>query len=402
MGRRILVAEQVDTLRTVAETVLRQNGYEVIAVTAADKAREVLELSQPDLIILGADLVAPDGSPYYEKIQQDPKTSGVPLLIFERTDKAGLDMPDEVVIPRPFEPKEFIDKVAVFVGGTEANPPAENGPLAESEIDDDFLNAALGIEELDVTGSEVMDKTVVGKKPKAGAAEEKMVGMEANGDFNDTDNGMATVESLVIDEDSSKIRHQKPGRVTPNPDSTGALDIVSEPFGITDSPTLEDDEDGVHDYDWFVDAIRDDHDPAAKKSQSEPSDSGSISISDPSASVDPVTPGPAVSRPVRKGASPGVEKFIDEFKKEMEQIRTEEIDQAISETSLGQGPEPGGELGWEEKLEKMGPAQIDLFAKEFARELGQKVAQIIAAKIDPDKLLRLIKSELVARARKSK
>jgi hypothetical protein len=165
---------------------------------------------------------------------------------------------------------------------------------------------------------------------------------------------------------------------------------------------LEDDEDSVHDYNWFVDAMRDDHDPAAQKPQAGATDSGSISISDPAAAVDPVTPGPVESPPLRKGSSPGVEKFIDEFKKEMEQIRTEEIDQAISETGLAVASDQGDELGWEEKLEKMGPAQIDLFAKEFARELGQKVAQIIAAKIDPDKLLRLIKSELIQRARKSK
>ncbi len=43
MPRRVLIAEQADTLRSVAETVLRQNGYDVISVTAAEKAREVLD-----------------------------------------------------------------------------------------------------------------------------------------------------------------------------------------------------------------------------------------------------------------------------------------------------------------------------------------------------------------------
>ena len=83
MHRKILVVEQADTMRTVAETVLRQNGYEVIAVSAADKAREVLELSRPDLIIVGADIQTPDGAPFYERLQLDDNTRAIPMLLFE-------------------------------------------------------------------------------------------------------------------------------------------------------------------------------------------------------------------------------------------------------------------------------------------------------------------------------
>jgi DNA-binding response OmpR family regulator len=386
----------------VAETVLRQNGYDVIAVTAAEKAREVLELSKPDLVIVGADLAAPDGSPYYEKLQQDPKTSAMPMLLFERSDKGSLDLPDEVVIPRPFEPKDFLHKVSVFLGSADAPKPAQDAASGEAEINDEFLDAALGIDQLDVTDSEVMDKTVMGKRRRKGHEQEKLLGLEGGDEFNGSDTGGATVESLVIDEDSSQVRHQRPGRTAPKPDGTGKLDILPDQYGLSEASALEDDSDGVHDYDWFVDAMRDDHDPAATTSLPGASDTGSITISDPSAAVDPVTPGPAPARKVRRGSSPGVEKFIDEFKKEMEQIRTDEIEEAVSATAAAKMPDKESELGWEEKLEKMGPAQIDLFAKEFARELGQKVAQIIAAKIDSDKLLRLIKSELVERARKGK
>ena len=81
MRRKVLIDEQTDTLRSIAENVLRQNGYEVIAVTAAEKAREVLELSQPDLIIVGADLAAPDGTLYHERLRQEPKTSKMILRV---------------------------------------------------------------------------------------------------------------------------------------------------------------------------------------------------------------------------------------------------------------------------------------------------------------------------------
>ena len=51
MRKRVLIAELSDITRVAAETVLRQNGFEVIAVSSGDKAFQVLEHSKPHLII---------------------------------------------------------------------------------------------------------------------------------------------------------------------------------------------------------------------------------------------------------------------------------------------------------------------------------------------------------------
>lgn len=105
MRKRVLVAHAADATRSIAETVLRQNGYDVIALASADKAKEVLQFARPDLIIVGADLMAPDEHPFYEKIQANPKTSSVPLLIFEPEQPMDLPFPPEVIVPQPFDPK---------------------------------------------------------------------------------------------------------------------------------------------------------------------------------------------------------------------------------------------------------------------------------------------------------
>ena len=54
MRKRVLIVEGADAVRGVAESVLRQNGYEVIAVSSGEKAKEVLQYARPDLIVLGA------------------------------------------------------------------------------------------------------------------------------------------------------------------------------------------------------------------------------------------------------------------------------------------------------------------------------------------------------------
>lgn len=397
MRRKVLIAEQTDTLRSIAETVLRQNGYEVIAVTAAEKAREVLELSQPDLIIVGADMAGPDGSAFHERLRQDPKTSGIPILLFEPAGHSDVVLPDEVIIPRPFDPRDFLHKVSVFLGGQNASAQPIAGDPEGTVVDDEFLDAALGLDRLDVTDSEVMDKTVIGRRQKPDSGSEKLIGLDT-GPIDETDVGNSTVESLIIDEDSSQVRHRKMGRAAPPASGTGKIEILTDQFGMADTTPSGGDEDSVHDYDWFVDAMKTDGDPAAPKASS---DTGSLSITDPSASLDPITPSPATAAPTTASQHSGVEHFIDEFKKEMEQVRSEEFSEPAPKDRIEAPRQVVDTLAWEETLEKIGPAQIDIFVKEFAQEVGRKVAEMMSARVDPDKLLRMIKSEILERQKKS-
>lgn len=400
MHRRILIAEQADTLRSVAETVLRQNGYDVISVAAAEKAREVLELSRPDLILIGADLLAPDGKPYHERIRSDKNTASLPMLLFEPADKSDTGLPPEVIVPRPFDPKDLLRRVSVFLGSQASAPPPAAVPQGLSAVDDDFLDAALGLDQLDVTDSEEMDKTVIGRQKGSRTAKEKLIGLDTAHELGESSTGIP-IDSLVLGEDDSVIKHAPVSRTLPRPNATGKIDILSDQFGMTETPAADSDEGGVHDYDWFVDAVKQDNDPNAAKPAPESNDSGRLHISDPSEAIDPITPGP-VSPSSGSSKTVGVEKFIDEFKKEMEVLRETDTDGPVVPEVITQAvEEAGASMAWEEKLEQLGSSQVDIFAREFARELGRKVAEIIVAKIDPEKLLRLIKAEIVEKYRSS-
>ena len=399
MNRRVLIAEQADTVRAVAEAVLRQNGFDVIAVTAAEKAREVLELSKPDLLILGADLASADGTPFYQRVRQDSRMVHIPTILIEPADKSPVSVSDLTIIPRPFDPQDFLQKVtlALSVG----SKPASTGGdlLSGAEIDDDFLDAALGLGDIDVTDSEVMNSTTSGLKVKASSGAEKMIGIEAHRDQKVADTGGTKVEAMVLDMTSSRITSRKPGRQAPV-EGAGKLEILADQYGLEKPLPPVQNENADHDYNWFVDAIREDSAPTAP-GEAKPHDTGSFVISDTSAAVDPSTPGPAASH--RSTPPPaGVEKFIDEFKKEMQQLREIESDTTIPEVKTIRADAPGEKLDWEEKLEHIGPTEIEIFTREFAKELGGRVAEIIAAKIDPDKLMRLIRAEVVERYQKKK
>jgi DNA-binding response OmpR family regulator len=397
MHRRVLIAEQADTVRAVAEAVLRQNGYDVIAVTAAEKAREVLELSKPDLLIIGADLAAPDGTPYYERLRKDSRTAQIPTLLIEPPDKTPITISDLTVVPRPLDPQDFLQKVTLALAGGGVVSP--NGPLASADIDDDFLDAALGLGNIDVTSSEVMDKTGLGLHIPGSATGEKPIGMEAHQEKKTGESGGNKVEAIVLDMKSSRVTSRTPGRKAPV-EGTGKLEILTDQYGLEKPLPAVENEHANHDYDWFIDAIKEDNTPTTPGKGSL-HETGGLVISERSALVDPSTPGPTPSYQAVP-PPPGVEKFIDEFKKEMQQLREVDSDTAIPEVKTIKGAGAGEKLDWEEKLEQIGPTEMEMFTREFARELGHRVAEIIAAKIDPDKLMRLIRAEVVERYQKKK
>lgn len=399
-------------MRSVAETILRQNGYEVMAVGSADQAEEIMELTRPDLVVVAADMRTSGEKLYYEKLQEDPRTSSVPFLLFEPVNKSSTDFPSEVVIPRPFEPRDFINRVNVFAGKGEQKGQAAAGlPLGDSAVNDEFLDAALGLNEtsdgIHVTGSEVMGKTTGIRVRAKASPEEKMIGL---GEDTDQPNDMSDskrVESLVIDEEVSQISHQQP-KPKPKPvDGTGKLEILDDQYGLAEPDALNADHpDQVHDYDWFVNSIAQDAVPGHKTPAGEAglSDSDELTFTDPSASVDPITPGPAApgkkSGQSANSAGSGVEKFIDEFKKEIEQLRSAERDDFDDSAQSVAESKPKSGMSWEETLEKIGPTEVNQFVAEFSRELGRAVAEKIVSKIDPDKLLALIKAELTERRRR--
>jgi CheY-like chemotaxis protein len=399
MRKRILLAEESDTIRGVAESVLRQNGFEVIAVTSGAKALEVLNFTRPDLLIAGSDLSGPGNKPLYEIIQADPRIASLPLLILCNNNEAGLPFPEEVLVPRPFDPKDFIVKVNTFSGG--ANPsvsaqPAKN-PLGDAGIDDALLDAALGMDDINVTDSEVMDRTNMGLKVPKKRHADQMIGYEHVEDETDTGSDSGRVESLMIHEDTTDIKHS-PAKDKPKVNLSGSskLEILSDQYGLEESEGSDSESEGrVHDYDWFVNEMQNESKGktgGTTKVKTAKQPEGNLSFTDPSSMVDPVTPGPKQA-PKKSEAGPAVDKFIDEFKKEIEKIHSTEPE-SITLNAEPAARKEGESLDWEDTLEHLTPEKVEMFAQQFIAELAERLADKIAAKIDSEKLLALLKTEM--------
>ncbi len=413
MSKRILLAEASDTIRGVATTVLRQNGLEVISVGTAQKAMEVLNHTRPNLLIVGGTLADPSGSLFYERVSADHRFASTPMLLFAEPGQPRLPFPSEVVINLPFEPKEFVDRVNAYTGPSQA-PPATpqspstetTNPLAGLELEDDAIDAALGLDRIEVTGSEVMDKTRTGRTGKL-KVPEKMIGYD-HVDNTDTDlTDSSRVESIMIHDESADIAPaENVPRARPDPAASGKLDILNAPdqYGMSnpDQPG-PDATDRTHDYEWFINEMQQEAKSQPPADTSSASQQPELTIAEPSSFVDPITPPPdsSVGSPP---PSPGeaVEKFIDEFKKEVEKIHDSEPESILVVADQQSASLADADHNWENSLEKIAPDRVEWFTKEFVNTLAERIAAKIAAKIDGEKLLALLKSEIMAQAARKK
>jgi CheY-like chemotaxis protein len=415
MHKRVLIAEENDTIRGVAETALRQKGYEVISVASTAKALEVLEYSLPDLLLVGADLKSEDGRPCFVCFKEHARAAAVPMLVLAGSKSDLSSLPPEIVIPQPFDPGVLLTRVAAFSGqNKEAAPETPDNPLGAASLDDDFLDAALGLDSIQVTGSEDMDKTVVGKADKTGGIE-TMTGLgnfvkkKELTDSTKVGSDSTKVESLVLSDDTTDINHTTYARekAKDGVNVTSGIDIMQDQYGLADPDAFKtEDTGGAHDYDWFVNSMQAEDQIDGPPTDSAPTDGpvDELTFTDQSAMVDPLTPGPSpVSEKNEKNEKKkgeGVDKFIDEFKKEIERIRSDEPEAAElsrpdSEGSVAVKDPSSSGAAWEDEVEKVDAQYGALFARELMSHVAEQISEKLLSRLDSEKLLQLIKHEVV-------
>lgn len=390
MPKKILLIEESDTIRNIAESLLRQNGYEVLSISSGEKALEVLGFTKPDLIISASDAKYKNHSPMYEKLAEEPISQGLPILVMHTESETDIPFPPELLIVKPFAPKEFIQKVSLLADSQIQANNSQTMAGSSLDIEDAALDSALGLDQLEVTDSEEIDKTV--KKRRS----------NSNDDDSDMDIS-GKVVSLSIKEDK-EISHENVSKVDSKPlTETSKLDILDDQFGMletSESATPEPDKD--HDYNWFLNELQTDGSkkPAQQNtpkshqtSKVDESESQKLTFEDVSSKIDPVTPAKLSDDPSTKG----VDKFIDEFKKEVEKISSHETE---SITLKDSEYKKSSSANWQDSVGSVSKEQIEIFKKQFIAELAEKIAVKLADKIDSDKLLQLIKQEIVNKSKK--
>lgn len=421
MSKKVLIVERSLAVRGIAESLLRQNGYEVLAAENSAAAREILHGSKIDLLIVASDIADKNEGRFFESLGNDNATAIIPLLILHDQTEGELAYPPEAIIGKPFTPREFLDKVSVFTGSQGVPVTTETSPFADSDLEDDLIDAALGLDKLDVDESEIMgNDTDVYRKQNQKVTPESMIGYEFKAQTDDATTSSKKIEQVNVPSDNapSGTKTSRPGenksdeflgndsnKVRRRPAETlsesSKIEIISDQYGMIVPPDeAESDISGkTHDYDWFVNELQKEG-PAADPA----SDSGSLAISPNSEGMEPVTkPTASVTPPVPaeesvKSHNEAVDQFISEFKKEMEKISHEAVPD-IPVTSIAPEETPVREkqvpskstLAWEDAVEKLTPDLMQAFSRELIEAVSEKVAAQIISRLDPENVYKVLK-----------
>ena len=127
MAKRIYVADDELHIRTLIQTFLVNEGYEVETFEDGNSLFDAFHASCPDLIILDVMMPKMDG---WEVCREIRKNSKVPIIMLtarsdERDELLGFDLGVDEYISKPFSPKILVARVEAILRRTGQNNPED-------------------------------------------------------------------------------------------------------------------------------------------------------------------------------------------------------------------------------------------------------------------------------------
>ncbi|RME42217.1 MAG: response regulator, partial [Deltaproteobacteria bacterium] len=147
MPRRLLIAEDSRTVRTLIHLLLALDDVELIDVEDGNEVVPQARASSPDLILLDVALQGRDGYEVCKALKSDPALARIPVLFLagerrECTEERWKGVGAQGVVPKPFKAEVFLETVRGFLGaspevgerGEAAAPVAEEVSVFEESV----------------------------------------------------------------------------------------------------------------------------------------------------------------------------------------------------------------------------------------------------------------------------
>lgn len=119
MGKKILVADDSPTIRKVAESLLKKQGYEVFCAEDGASALGMAKTNKPDLIFWDAVLPTIDGYHICEELKGNEELKDIPVIVLltrdqEKKEKELNLIGADAFLAKPFDPKDILKTVERF------------------------------------------------------------------------------------------------------------------------------------------------------------------------------------------------------------------------------------------------------------------------------------------------
>jgi twitching motility two-component system response regulator PilH len=232
--KKILIVEKSPTILSVADSLLRQRGYDVTCLSDGNKALDFARKEHPDLILTAIGINGIDGLQLCKGLTSESITGGIPVVLLmgekdsEYADKIEL-CGARGKIKKPFSPKELISVVDKFTGGGDqplpkvVNQEGGEGPRLKPKVESSEVAAS---EKSMLSSNEIEHDLIPNHDPVY------------NLDWQD----------LKDDPDF------EPERAGGSDSDDSGLEIEDDQYGLTKLPEeiAADKKNAGEDYDWFI------------------------------------------------------------------------------------------------------------------------------------------------------
>ena len=123
-AKRILIIDDEPDIREVAQMSLETvSGWQVLTAESGEEGIAKAKQEKPDAILLDAMMPIMDGAATFEKLEADPSTKQIPVIMFtakvQPADrKRFADMGVKEIITKPFDPMKLGSQIAAILGWT--------------------------------------------------------------------------------------------------------------------------------------------------------------------------------------------------------------------------------------------------------------------------------------------
>ena len=116
ISSRILVVDDITKNLQVVGTVLRNQGYKVMAAASGAEALKCVRTQLPDLILLDLMMPEMDGLEVCRRLKSDSTTSQVPVIFLTASNEMehlvnGFEVGAVDYVTKPFNPPELLARV---------------------------------------------------------------------------------------------------------------------------------------------------------------------------------------------------------------------------------------------------------------------------------------------------
>ena len=155
MERVLIIEDEVDIAQLVAFN-LERNGYLVDQVHDGREGLKKILKDQPDLVILDLMLPGLDGYKILKKMQRDPRSHSIPVLMLTAKSQIddrlkGLELGADDYLTKPFSPKELILRAKAILKRNRVTPGSSTFSHGPFHFDKDNLCFSLNQEPLSLS-----------------------------------------------------------------------------------------------------------------------------------------------------------------------------------------------------------------------------------------------------------